>query len=70
MQIGTRTVNPAIAILIGFSDHLINFIICQLLSNGCHDVAEFGSGDETVVVTIEYLWRNISIYTSRLCIWM
>jgi hypothetical protein len=49
------TVNPSVTVLISLPDHLVDFIISQLLTNGGHDVAEFGSGDETVVVTIEDL---------------
>jgi hypothetical protein len=50
-----RTIDTSITILIGLSDHLIDLIICQLLSDGCHDMAKLGSGDESIVVTIEDL---------------
>jgi hypothetical protein len=49
------TVNTSIAVLISLSDHLINLVISQFLSNGCHDVTELGSGDEAVVITIKDL---------------
>jgi hypothetical protein len=49
------TVNASITILISLSDHLINLIICQLLANGCHDMAKLSSRDESVVVTIKDL---------------
>jgi len=52
---GVCTVDSAITILISLSDHLINLIICQLLTNGCHDMTELSSGDESVVITIEDL---------------
>ncbi len=49
------TVNTAIAILISLADHLINFVIGKLLTNGSHDVSQLGSGDEAVVVAVEDL---------------
>jgi hypothetical protein len=52
------TVNSSITILIGLSDHLINLIIRQLLTNGCHDMTKLSSRDEAVIVTIEDLSRN------------
>jgi len=49
------TINSSITILIGLSDHLIDLIIRQLLTNGCHNMAKLSSRDEAVVVTIEDL---------------
>lgn len=49
------TVNSSITILVSLSDHLINLVICQLLSNGCHDVTELSSGDEAIVITVKDL---------------
>jgi hypothetical protein len=50
-----HTVDSSITILISLSDHLINLIICQLLANGCHDMTELSSRNESVVITIEDL---------------
>lgn len=50
------TVDAAVTILIGLTDHLIHFIIGELLSNGSHDVTKLSSRDETVVVTVEDLY--------------
>jgi hypothetical protein len=52
---GWHTVDPSITILISLSNHLINLIICQFLTNRCHDVAKLGGGDETIVITVEDL---------------
>jgi hypothetical protein len=52
---GPHTVNSSITILISLPNHLINLIICQLLTNGCHDMTELSGGDETIIVTIEDL---------------
>ncbi len=58
MGTGEPTIDPSITILVSLSDHLINFIICQFLANGCHNVTELRSGDETVVVSVEDLCRK------------
>ncbi len=60
-MIHIHTVNSSIAILIGFSDHLIDLIISQLLANGCHDMTELSRRDETIVITVENLSGNISL---------
>lgn len=54
-KLSGRTVDSPITILISLSDHLINLIICQLLTNGCHDMTELSGRDEAVVITIENL---------------
>lgn len=51
----SHTVNSAIAVLVSFTDHLVNLIIGELLANRRHDVAQLGRGDEAVVVAVEYL---------------
>lgn len=49
------TVDSAITILVSLSDHLINLVIGELLADGGHDVSEFGSGNEAVVIAVEDL---------------
>ena len=51
----TRTVNPAVAVLISLPDHLINLIVGQLLADRSHHVTELGRGDEAVVVAVKDL---------------
>jgi hypothetical protein len=53
-----HTVNSSITILISLSDHLINLIIRQLLTDGCHNMTELSSRDEAVVVTVENLFPS------------
>jgi hypothetical protein len=43
--------------LIRLTNHLINLLIRELLTDRGHHVAKLGSGDETVVVAIEDLKR-------------
>ncbi|KAI6776161.1 hypothetical protein HG530_000106 [Fusarium avenaceum] len=52
---GQLTVDSAITVLVSLSNHLINLIIGELLADRGHDVSEFSSGNETVVITIENL---------------
>lgn len=49
------TIDTPVTVLVSFTDHLINFVVSELLANGCHDVSEFGRRDETVVVAVEDL---------------
>jgi hypothetical protein len=49
------TVDSAVTILISLSNHLIDFVVCQLLADTRHDMAELGGGDEAVVVAVEHL---------------
>jgi hypothetical protein len=58
---GIHTINSSITILISLSNHFINLIICQLLTNRCHDMAELGGGDETIVVTIKDLRGSLAL---------
>jgi hypothetical protein len=53
------TVDPSISILVSLSDHLIDLVISQLLSNGCHDMTEFSGRDESIVVTIKDLDHKV-----------
>ncbi len=50
-----RTVDPAVAVLVGLADHLVDLLVRQLLANRGHDVAQLGSRDEAVVVAVEHL---------------
>jgi hypothetical protein len=50
-----HTINSSVTILISLADHLIDFLVGQLLANGCHDMAKLGSGDEAVVIAVEDL---------------
>lgn len=56
-----QTVNTSVTILISLSDHLIDLIIRQFLTNGCHDMTELSSGDEAVVITI----KNLILVSAR-----
>lgn len=49
------TVNASVTVLVSLTDHLINLVVSQLLSDGGHDVTELSGRDEAVVVTIEDL---------------
>ncbi len=63
-----HTINPSITILISLSYHLINFVVSQFLANGCHNVTELRSGDETVVISVEDLCSrslSLNIHLSR-----
>jgi hypothetical protein len=48
-------VDLAITIDIGFADHLIDLFVGKLLAKVRHDVAKFGSRDETIAVLVEDL---------------
>lgn len=56
---GPRTVDPPVTILVSLADHLVDFVISELLADRGHDVPELGSGDEAVVVAIEDLQRRL-----------
>ena len=56
---GARTVNPAVAILVGFANHLVDFVVCKLLADRRHDVAQLGRRDKAIVVAIEHLRERI-----------
>jgi hypothetical protein len=55
-----HTVNTSVTVLIGLTDHLIDLIVSQLLTDGGHDVAELGGGNEAVVVAVEDLCLSAS----------
>lgn len=50
-----RTVNTSITVLVSLPDHLINLIVCELLTDRGHNVSQLSSGNEAIVVTVEYL---------------
>lgn len=55
---GQPTVDSAVTILIGLTDHLIDFIVGELLTDRGHDMAQFGGRDEAIVVAVK-----------NLCVW-
>ena len=55
-----RTVNAAIAVLVGLADHLVDLVVSKLLADGGHDVAQLSGGNETVVITVENLNRSVN----------
>jgi hypothetical protein len=54
-----HTVNATIAVLIGLPDHLVDLLVRELLADRGHDVAEFGCGDEAVVVAVKDLFVEL-----------
>uniref|UniRef100_A0A2P2LAT0 Calmodulin n=1 Tax=Rhizophora mucronata TaxID=61149 RepID=A0A2P2LAT0_RHIMU len=46
-------VDLPITIHISLTDHLINFLISQLLPKICHDMTELSSGDEAILVLVK-----------------
>jgi hypothetical protein len=46
-------VDLTISINVRFTDHLINFFVSELLSEVCHDMTKFSSGDESVSILVE-----------------
>lgn len=61
------TVNPSVTILISLTDHLVDFVVGQLLADGGHNVTQLGGGDEAVVVAVEDLnsWLDIVVLASQ-----
>jgi hypothetical protein len=55
-------VDLAIAIDISLTDHLVDLLIGQLLAEVGHDVAELGSGDETILVLVEHPERLLELF--------
>jgi len=54
------TVNAAVAVLVRLADHLVHFIVCELLANRGHHVAQLGGRDVAVVVAVEHLKRQLA----------
>lgn len=48
-------VDVSIAIDVSLSDHLVNLLISQLLSQIGHDVSELSSRDQSITITIKHL---------------
>lgn len=57
MVVAALTVDAAVSVLVSLSDHLVDLVVGQLLADRGHDVAQLGSGDESVVVAVEDLER-------------
>lgn len=64
MKVRNLTVNSSITVLVSLSDHLINLVICQLLTDGGHNMTKLSSGNETIVVAVKDLCRNIGQHIS------
>lgn len=47
-------VDLSVAVDVCFSDHLVDFLVRQLLAEVGHDVAQLGRGDVPVAVLVEY----------------
>src|SRR5271156_560385 len=47
------TVNASISVLISFSDHLVNLVVRQLLTDRSHDMSQFRRRNEPVIVAVE-----------------
>jgi hypothetical protein len=52
-------VDLAITIDIGLTDHLIDLLVGELLTQVGHDVTQLGGGDETISIAIEDLGERI-----------
>lgn len=48
-------IDLAISVNISFTNHLINLLIGELLTQVGHNVTKFGGGNETVAVLVEHL---------------
>mmetsp|Transcript_2178 Transcript_2178/g.7340 ORF Transcript_2178/g.7340 Transcript_2178/m.7340 type:complete len:210 (+) Transcript_2178:1150-1779(+) len=48
-------VDLAVAVDVGFAEHLVDFFVGELFAEVGHDVAELGGGDEAVAVLVEDL---------------
>ena len=51
----TFVVNLSVSVNVGFSDHLVDFLVGQLLAQVGHHVTQFGGGNETVPVLKYYM---------------
>ena len=49
------TIDAPVTVLVSLTNHLIDLVVGKLLANRGHDVTQFSSRDETVVVTVEHL---------------
>eukprot|EP00968_Pinguiococcus_pyrenoidosus_P015250 scaffold1398_cov259-Pinguiococcus_pyrenoidosus.AAC.7 len=48
-------VDLAVAVDVCLADHLVDFLVCELLAEVGHDVAELRRGDEAVAILVEHL---------------
>lgn len=46
----TFVVHLTVPIDIGFSDHLVHFLVCELLTEVCHDMTQFCSADVAISI--------------------
>lgn len=51
------TVDASVTVLVGLANHLVDFVVGELLTDRGHDVTQLGGRDEAVVVTVEDLRR-------------
>ena len=47
-------IDLTVPVNIGLPDHLVHFLVSQLLPKVGHDVPQLGSGDESVTVLVEH----------------
>ena len=52
-QIVTFVVDLTVAVDVGFSDHLVDLLVSELLAEVGHHVPQLGCRDETVAILIE-----------------
>ena len=45
---------PSFAVDVSFADHLVDFLVGQLLAQVCHDVTKLGRRDVAVSVLVKY----------------
>ena len=50
----TFVVDLTVAVNVGFSDHLVDLLVGELLPEVGHDVAQLGRADEPVAVLVEH----------------
>merc|ERR1719321_2403222 len=48
-------VDLAIAINISFTDHFIDFFVCEFLAQVCHDMAQLCRTDEAIAIAVKHL---------------
>ncbi|GET86347.1 calmodulin, putative [Leishmania tarentolae] len=54
-------VDLTVAIHVGLADHLVHLLVCQLLAEVGHDVAQLRGGDEAVAVLVEHAERLLDL---------
>merc|ERR1740125_24322 len=48
-------IDLAITIDVGFPNHFIDLLVCELLAQICHDMTQLGGTDEAISIAIEHL---------------